>query len=70
MTRFSQVALTDSNVMDQTGQSTFIPNIHPNKQYKNVLEHQKTPTFTMLMEAAAAHALTEDKMNLLLDLEP
>ena len=25
--------------------------------------HQKTLTFTMLMEAAAAHALTEEKMN-------
>ena len=63
MTHFSMVALTVSDFVDQTGQLAFISNIHPSKQYKYLLVHQKTSTFTMLMEAAAAHALTEEKMN-------
>ncbi|KAL5558557.1 hypothetical protein UlMin_034768 [Ulmus minor] len=64
MTRFSRVALTVADFVDQTGQSAFVQNIHPSKQYKYLLGHQHTPTFSALMEAAAAHAATEEKMNL------
>ena len=49
--------------MDQTVQSAFISNIHPSKQHKYLLGHQEMSTFTMLMEAAATHASTEEKMN-------
>ena len=64
MTRFSRVALTVVDFVDQTGQSAFVQNIHPSKQYKYLLGHQHTPTFSALMEAAASHAATEEKMNL------
>ena len=63
MTYFSGVALTVFDFVDQTGQSAFISNIHPSKQYKYLLGHQRTPTFTMLMEAAATHTSTKEKMN-------
>ena len=63
MNCFSQAALTISDFVDQTGQSAFISNIHPSKQYKYLLGHQKTLTFTTLMEAASAHALTKEKIN-------
>ena len=63
------MTLTVSNFVDQMGQSTFISNIHPSKQYKYLLKHKKTSTFTMLMEAAAAHASTEEKMNLFPELD-
>ena len=60
MTRFSRAALTVFEFMDQMGQSEFIANIQASKQYKYLLGHQKTLTFTALMEVVAAHAL---KMN-------
>ena len=63
MTHFSWVALIVSDFVDQTGQSAFVSNINPSKQYKYLLGHQKTPTFSALMEAATAHATTEQKMN-------
>ena len=67
MTRFSRVALTVADFVDQTGQSAFVQNIHPSKQYKYLLGHQHTLTFSALMEAAASHAATEEKMNLFLE---
>ena len=63
MTRFSRAALTVTSFMDETGQSAFISNFHPRKQYKYLLGHQKTSTFMELTEVAAAHALTEERMN-------
>ena len=69
-TLFSRIALTVSDFVDQTRQSAFISNIHPSKQHKYLLRHQKTPTFSMLMEAAAAHASTEEKMNPFPELDP
>ena len=69
MTRFSRAALIVSNFVDQTGQLAFITNIHPSKQYKYLLEHQKTPSFTTLMEVAAAHTLIKEKMNSFSDFE-
>ena len=69
MTRFSRVALTVADFVDQTGQSDFIQNIHLKKQYKYLLGHQQTPTFSALMEVAAAHAAMEEKMNLFPELD-
>ncbi|KAL5555505.1 hypothetical protein UlMin_037741 [Ulmus minor] len=69
MTRFSRAALTVADFVDQTGQSAFVQNIHPSKQYKYLLGHQHTPTFSALMEAAAAHAATEEKMSLFPEME-
>ena len=69
MTHFSRVLLTISDFVNQMGQSAFISNIHPSKQYKYFLGHQKTPTFTMLIEAVAAHASMEEKMNPFLELD-
>ena len=65
----SKVALTIFHFVDQTGESAFIANIHPSKQYKYPLEHQRTLTFTTLMEALATYALTKEKMNLLPNLK-
>ena len=61
--RFSRAALTISRFVDETGQSAFISNIHPSNKYKYLLGHQKTLTFSDLMEAATTHALTEERMN-------
>ena len=69
MTRFNIAALTISDFMDQTRQSAFVSNIHSSKQYEYLLGHQKTPTFTVLMEVAAAYALTEEKMDPFPELE-
>ena len=39
ISRFTQAALTITDFNDQTGQSAFISNIHPTKQYKYLLSH-------------------------------
>ena len=69
MTRFSRAALIVADFVDQMGQSAFVQNIHPNKQYKYLLGHQRTPTFSALMEAVTAHAATEEKMSLYPELD-
>ena len=69
MTCFNHVALTVADFLDQMGQSAFVQNIHPSKQYKYLLGHQKTPNFSALMEAVAVHASTEEKMSLFPELD-
>ena len=62
MTRFSRAALIVFDFVDQIGQLAFIANIHLSKQYKYLLGHQKTPTFTTFMKVATTHALTDEKI--------
>lgn len=64
ISHFTRVALTVTDFNDQTRRSTFVPNIHPTKQYKYLLGHQDTQSFITLMEIVASHALTEEKINL------
>ena len=52
-----------TDFVDKTRQLAFISNILSSKQYKYLVGHQNTPTFIALMEAAATHTLTKEKMN-------
>ena len=63
ITRFTRAALIVTHFNDQTGRSIFVSNIHPSKQYKYFLSHQNSQLFSALMEAAASHALTEEKIS-------
>ncbi|KAL5573156.1 hypothetical protein UlMin_022753 [Ulmus minor] len=63
ISRFTRAALTVTDFNDQTGRSVFLANIHPSKQYKYLLSHQNSQSFSALMDAAASHALTEEKLS-------
>ena len=67
ITYFTRAALTVTDFNDQTGQSIFVSNIHPSKQYKYFLSHQNSQSFSALMEAAASHALTEENISPITD---
>ena len=62
--RFTRTVLTVTDFNDQIGSSAFVSNIHPTKQYKYLIGHHNTQSFTILMEAAASHALTKEKISL------
>ena len=63
ISHFTRVALTVTDFNDQTGRLVFLSNIHPSKQYKYLLIHQNSQSFSALMDAATSHALTEEKLS-------
>ena len=63
ISRFTRAALTVTDFNDQTGRSVFLANIHPSKPYKYLLSNQNSQSFSALMDAAASHALTEEKLS-------
>ncbi|KAL5571059.1 hypothetical protein UlMin_020656 [Ulmus minor] len=63
ISRFTRATLTVTNFNDQTSHSVFLSNIHPSKQYKYLQSHQNSQSFSALMDAAASHALTEEKLS-------
>ena len=67
ISRFTRAALTVTDFNDQTGRSVFLANIHPSKQYKYLLSHQNSQSFSALMDVAASHALTEEKLSPLVE---
>ena len=67
ISHFTRAVLTVTDFNDQTGRSVFLYNIHPTKQYKYLLSHQNSQSFLALMDAAASHALTEEKISPLID---
>ena len=60
---FTRAALTMTDFNDQTGWSVFISNVHPTKQYKYLLGLQNKQSFTVMIEAAASHTLTEEHIS-------